>query len=264
MGDLHHVAFAVLDFDRNHFTVKLARRPRGRTAVVGFQCERILLLAAVVVFFGAEVGAHAHHLLVVHVEQSVLGQAVDQGGVAKLGSEPAAGQVVRNLRHVLHSARHDHVGFTQRNGLGSQGDRLHARRADLVDGGTRNRIRQTCAQCRLTSRSLSDVGLQHAAHQHFVNFVRIKANMSKGAADGSCSKFRGRNRTQGTHKASDRGPHGGHNNYVFHHQKVVLRRYCQTMLNHLLCLYLQPFSQGLTALDLKPGEVGERLKPVVC
>ena len=228
MGDLHHVAFAVLDFDRNHFAFKLARGPCGRTAVVGFQGECILLLAAVVVFFGAEVGAHAHHLLVVHVEQSVLGQAVDQSGVAKLGSEPAARQVVRNLRHVLHSARHDHVGFTQRNGLSSQGDRLHARRADLVDGGTGNRIRQTCAQCRLTSWSLSDVGLQHAAHQHFVHFVRVQANLSKRSTDGSGSKFRCGNRAQGTHKASDRGPHGGHNNYVFHHQKVVLRRYCRS------------------------------------
>ena len=141
MGDLYHVAFAVLDFDRNHFAVKLTRRPCGRTAVVGFQCERILLLAAVVMFFGAEVGAHAHHLLVVHVHETVFGQAVHQGGVAKLGSESAAGQVVRNLRHILHSARHDHVSLTQRNGLSAQSDRLHTRSTDLVDSGTRNRIR---------------------------------------------------------------------------------------------------------------------------
>ena len=126
MGDLHHVAFAVLDFDRNHFAIKFTGRPCCRAAVVGLQRKCILLLAAVVVLLGAEVGADAHHLLVVDVHKAVLGQTVHQGGVAKLGSESAAGQVVRNLRHVLHSARHDHVGLTQRNGLSAQCYGLHS------------------------------------------------------------------------------------------------------------------------------------------
>ena len=73
MGDLHHVAFAVFDFNRNHFLIKLTRCPCCRAAVVGLECKCILLLAAVVVLFGAEVGADAHHLLVVDVHQAVLG-----------------------------------------------------------------------------------------------------------------------------------------------------------------------------------------------
>ena len=171
---------------------------------------------------------------------------------------------MRNLRHVLHSARYDHVSLTKGNALGRQGHRLHARRTHFVHRGARNRIGQTSAQSCLARRSLTHVGLQHAAHHDFANFLRVKVYFGQCATNGGSAKLRGGHAAECAHEASDRGPHSRHNNYVFHHQKVVLRRYCSAMLNHLRNVYLQPFSQGLTTLEINPGEVGERLKPVVC
>ena len=243
---------------------KLTRGPGCGAAVVGFQRKSVLLLAAVVVFFGTHVGTHAHHLLVVHVQKSVLRQSVDEGGIAKLRSQTASGQVVRNLRHILHSARHDHVSLAKGNALGRKGHRLHARRTHFIHRGARNRVGQTSAKSGLARRSLTHVGLQHAAHHDFVNFLRVKVDFGKRTANGGSAELGCGHAAEGAHKASDRGPHGRHNNYVFHHQKVVMRRYYSAMLNHLGNVYLQPFSQGLTTLEINPGEVGERLKPVVC
>jgi len=46
---------------------------------------------------------------------------------------------------------------------------LQSRPADFVDRDRRNRIGQTAAQRRLARGILTETGLNHAAHDHFVN-----------------------------------------------------------------------------------------------
>ena len=59
-------------------------------------------------------------------------------------------------------AKYD-VAFSKTNALGTQCEGFHARCADLVDSGSFRRVRTTCMQNYLPSRTLSKISLEHTA-----------------------------------------------------------------------------------------------------
>src|SRR5215213_8278384 len=135
------------------------------------ECERVLVLAADLCLDRYPFGVGAHVAGLSRAPQAVDDGRVDELRVTQPIAEARLGQQVRALVHVLHTARHDHLGIAGADLGRGEHDRLESRSTDAVDGRRAQRVRQAGLQHRLSSRCLACPGLNHLAHQRFVDLV---------------------------------------------------------------------------------------------
>mmetsp|Transcript_27362 Transcript_27362/g.51886 ORF Transcript_27362/g.51886 Transcript_27362/m.51886 type:complete len:297 (+) Transcript_27362:367-1257(+) len=128
------VAPPALDSDVADLIFELSGLDGGVCPPVALNSVSVLILSGDAVVLGALLAAHAHVLVVVHVPEAVLDDAVLNLAGAKLHASAHGRQVVRDLAHALKAtsklrarSKHDVLGRIHR--------RLHPARADLVDGG---------------------------------------------------------------------------------------------------------------------------------
>ena len=193
----------------NNFLGEVANLPSLCGSSVALHSEGVLVFPADPFLSGAQFSAVAHVGRVVHVGQPVQQHAVLDFDVAKLGAI-ASLEVVGHHAHVLHASRHHHMGVTQCDGLGTQGDGLHSAGANLVHGGAWDVVPHTCTQGSLPRRRLTCTGLEHLAHEHFLHRRGVDASVFQGAFDGDGTKSGGGHRGQFALKAAHGCPDCGH------------------------------------------------------
>ena len=157
------------DDDRLDLGLEDAGRSGGGRPLVRTGSEGVLLDPADRVQIICGLGELAHRDVGEDVVQSVMGQVVDQCGVAVLEAGPGTWQQVRRAGHGFHAAGHDGVELAGPDQLVGQGDGVQPGQAHLVDGHRGHVHRDAAGDRRLTGRNLSAPGLQDLAHDHVVD-----------------------------------------------------------------------------------------------
>ena len=173
-------------------------------------------------FAGHHVGGVAHRVVVVHVPQSILAQAVNEFAVAVFVAETGFLHVIRNVGHAFHAARHHHIVEAEHDTLGGKHHRFGARCADLVNGGADRFGRQTGKQGGLPGGSLPQIGRHHVAHENFLHLRGLDPGFLQCAPDGERTQLGGRKTGQHTAKAANRRADSGNNIYFFHDEGIRL------------------------------------------
>src|SRR4249919_1854076 len=107
---------------------------------------------------------HAHRLAVVRIGQAIPGHVVEELGAAVADAGARTVEQVRGIGHRLHAAGNDHLRRAGLDQVMAEHHRLHARAADLVDGGAASRSGDACGERCLSRRGLAEPGRQHATH----------------------------------------------------------------------------------------------------
>ncbi len=99
--------------------------------------------------------------------------------------------VVRHIGHALHSARHDDVIVAGDDRLRSPGQGLHARGADLVDGGAGRRLADASIEGRLSGRRLALAGREDIAKDDLVDVLTGDARLLQTGSNGNGAQLGG-------------------------------------------------------------------------
>lgn len=117
----------------------------------------ILLLAGHAVVRRAELGLHAHELLLaVGIAEAVLLHAVHEGSITVLVTGTKVREVVGGVGHALGTTSDNDRSVAGDNGLRTKDDGLQARRAHLVDRCADDTVGKTGVYGALAGRSLAD------------------------------------------------------------------------------------------------------------
>ena len=118
-------------------------------------------------------GLRGHLLARERVGEPVVGHGVERLDVAHAEPEARLGEQVGRPRHRLHAARHREVEIARAHGLIDDADGPQARGADLVDGLRGDLLGDPGLDLGLAGRDLPLAGLQHLAHDHVLDLVRL-------------------------------------------------------------------------------------------
>src|SRR5579862_167939 len=116
------VALLLRDFDWHDLFAEEARFDRANRFLVALVSELILFLARDVVLFGDEFAGDAHVEVFVHVPEAVVNHGIDEILIAKAESAAGALQKIRAIRHGLHAASDDDLGFAENDALRCERD----------------------------------------------------------------------------------------------------------------------------------------------
>ena len=169
LGEFDRVALALRDGHRHHLVGEHAVLPGGGGLLMRAGGEFVLLEPGELVGVVALLGQGAHRLVGEHVVQAVVGHMVEHRDVAVLVALPAVHQQVRGPGHRLLPAGHHDVELAGPNELVSQGDRVDAGQAHLVDRQGRHVPADACGHRGLAGRHLPGTGGQDLAHDHVVH-----------------------------------------------------------------------------------------------
>ena len=156
------------------------------------------------------------------VEQHVVEHAIMADAVA--GAR--LGQQVRGVGHRLHAARQDDVGGARQDQVVRQHGRLHARAADLVDGGGAGGVGQAGTARGLAGGRLALAGGQDAAHQHLVDALGRQGGSVERGADRVGAKGGSGNAGKLALEAAERRARGGDDDDRIGdgHERILLLR----------------------------------------
>lgn len=115
---------------------------------------------------------------------------------------------------------HSHL-CSQLQSLGAQHDRLHARRAHLIDGRAHRVGGQTAKDGRLARGCLTEAGAAHIAHVHFVHIASGDAGLLDDRLDGDAAQLGCRQARQRRLEAADRCAGGGHDEGILDFARAV-------------------------------------------
>ena len=118
-------------------------------------------------------GLRGHLLARERVGEPVVGHGVERLDVAHAEPEARLGEQVGRPRHRLHAARHRELEIARAHGLIDDADGPQARGADLVDGLRGDLLGDPGLDLGLAGRDLPLAGLQHLAHDHVLDLVRL-------------------------------------------------------------------------------------------
>ena len=168
--------------DRDDLVREPALVDRLDRALVRAKRPAVLLLAR-----DPELAAHERRLLdhVAAVEgrrQPVVDHRVDQRAVAEPVAEARLLEQVRRVRHRLHAAGDDHLAVAGADHRVGDLDRADRGGADLVDRVGADLLRNPGADRGLPGGRLADAGLEHLAHDHVLDLVRLEARARSSAA----------------------------------------------------------------------------------
>lgn len=91
----------------------------------------ILRLPTNAVLLGALLCTYPHVMIIVDVPKAVMDDAVDYSTMAKPETHPRLREVVRGVGHALEATGHHGPSVTERDALGSEHHRFHARGTHL-------------------------------------------------------------------------------------------------------------------------------------
>ena len=131
----------------------------------------ILLVTSHAVLLRDHLCRVAHVEIVVMVPQPIPDDPVDRLGVTQALALARFGQVVRSVRHRLHAASNRDLQVTGLDRLRGEHHGLETGATDLVDGDGRGAVGDAGEPQRLPRRVLPEPGLQHVAHQHFLDLL---------------------------------------------------------------------------------------------
>jgi hypothetical protein len=140
---------------------------------------------------GARLSGETHVLAVVCVGETVLQQTVDELLVAELGAVAHVGEVVRDVGHALGTASDDNLSVAAHDGLGSEGDGLDRRGADLVDGGGHGGLGEASLDGALSGGVLAYIGLEDVAEEDLLDLFGLDAGALDGVLDCVCTELGG-------------------------------------------------------------------------
>ena len=209
------LAGAALDRHRHDLVAEAAIVDRILGAAQALDRIIVHLAAGQLIFVGGALGEAAHRAaFLIGVLEAVEEHVV----VGHVMADPRARAVlleqIGRVGHRLHAAGDDHVGIAGADRLVAHDHRLHARAADLVDGGRLDRGREAGLDRRLPRRRLAEAGREHAAHVDAVDVVARDAGaldrrLDRGRAEigGRCVGQRALHRAH--RRARDRKDDGG-------------------------------------------------------
>ncbi|MNJ53374.1 hypothetical protein D3C77_487590 [compost metagenome] len=140
---------------------------------------------------------------------------VIHGVVAEAVALARLQQQVRRVAHAFLATGHHHFGAAGRQQVVAEHGRLQARTAHLVDRGASHAQRQAGAERGLTRRGLALAGLQHVAHDDFVDLFRLDAGAFDSGLDGHRAQLmRGQAGQAAKHAAHGRAGDGNDNDGI--------------------------------------------------
>ncbi len=187
--------------------------------------ERVQRLAVELVLAAGHVAEHAHRLAVVRVGQAVVRHVVEELAAAVADAGARAVEQVRGVGHRLHAAGDHHLCRAGLDQVVAEHHRLHARAADLVDGGAAGGRRQPRAQRGLAGRGLAEAGRQHAAQDDLVDLVGGQPGLLQRALDRGGAQLGGGDAGELAEEGTDGGALGTDDDDVAHGDSGGLRKY---------------------------------------
>ena len=154
-------------------------------------------------------GRETHRAVIEGAGEPVEHHRVHHGLVANAVPRPGARQQVGRVRHRLHAARDDDVGFAGTNHQVRQVDGLQARETDLVDGGGVDAHGNAGLHGRLAGGDLALAGQDDLTHQDRVHARGVDPGLVEGALDGGAAEVLGTQGGEGPREFSDGGATSG-------------------------------------------------------
>lgn len=111
--------------------------------------------------------------------------------MAKRRQAARAVDIVRNLRHVLHTTGNLSLSMAKLDVLGGKCDGLETGSADLVDGDGLDGFGESSKDGRLASGRLADRGLQDISHVNIGNLLNGNLGLFKSRLDGRSTELGG-------------------------------------------------------------------------
>ena len=125
-----------------------------------------------------------------------MNHGVHDFGVAEAVAGARAGQQIGRVGHGLHAAGDDDFALAEHHALRRQRHGFEARAAHLIDGHRGDALMQSAAERGLARRILSQPGLEHVAHDDFVDGRRLDARAAHCFGDDFGAELRGGKRRQ--------------------------------------------------------------------
>src|SRR3546814_716598 len=189
---LHHVYLPLPtgNLHLNDFRLEPARLLCRLCTFIGFHRVGILCPAVYTACFGTKFGCRPHVIIVVHVPQPILHQAVCHLPVAQPVTGPGFIQVIRYVAHAFHTTGHHDVFCTRCNTLSRQHDCLCAGCTHLIDRGGWD-IGESRKFRGLRSRCLAQIGRQYVAEQYLLHIIGRQIGPIDGFLDGYTTQLGG-------------------------------------------------------------------------
>ena len=133
-------------------------------------------------------------------------------GHVSCGDARREGGHVRCIAHALHATCRDDGLVARLDALGGKHDRLHAARADLVDG---HRVRPRAharTKCDLARGGLADTSLDDVPEEDLLNGVRVDFGLLDRVLQGNDAKLGSGERLQAAIEGANRGARRRDNN----------------------------------------------------
>ena len=134
------------------------------------------------------------------------------GGVSFDETRREGSHDVRCIAHALHATRCDDGLVARLDALGGEHHRLHAARADLVNGDCVRPRAHPRTKRDLARGRLADTGLDDVSEEDFLDGVRVHLGLLDCVLEGDDAELRGGERLQGSIERADRGARGRDNN----------------------------------------------------
>ena len=154
----------------------------------------------------ALLGERAHGLVGEDVVQAVVGHVVPDRHIAVLVAGPAVHQQVRSLGHGLLTTGDHDIELAGPYQLVSEGDRVNAGQAHLVDGERRDIPADACRHRSLPGGHLTGPGGQHLAHDHVLDQRGRDVPLLQRTRDRNGTQITGAEILQRTHQLADGRP----------------------------------------------------------
>src|SRR5699024_5177151 len=149
----------LLDLDRDDLVLEAAGGDRLGSLHLGLVADLILHLTGDAVLLGSVFRGDAHVVLVEHIEYAVINHHIDELDVVHAGAPAHIAGDIRRTGHGLAAADQHHLVLARADDLGTQGDRAHGGRANLVQRHSGGLERHTDAERYLTGHVLAYAAL---------------------------------------------------------------------------------------------------------
>ena len=216
VGIKYDSTFFAGDFYRNNFIFKLTGSLCSFCFILRSDRKYILFFAGDTVFFRHVFSGDTHVVLVVHIPQTVDDHGIDQFCIAHAETVTRTLQHVRRRTHVFLTTGNDDVCIAGFDGLRCQMRCFQTAATDFINRHSRNDVRQTGLDNRLTCRILTNACRQYLTQQYFTDLLTLQAGFGQQCFDDGCSQLCCRHFCQRSTEFTYCGTSCCHNHHVLH------------------------------------------------
>ena len=185
-----------LGHHRDDFISEFAFLDSGKGATLAFGCKGILRSAGDAKFFNNIFSRHTHMAMLHSTGQPFGNHVIDYFAIAHAIPPTRIHKQIRGATHGFHSACNNQIRIASNDGLCRKRNRFKPRTTNFVYRECRNACRQPGSNCRLPRRIHPVAGLQHVAHNHFLNFTAFNTGAFNSGFDNQATEFGYGKRTQ--------------------------------------------------------------------